>query len=404
MYDVMQGVKIVEVAEHTFVPASAMVLAEWGADVVKVERVDGGGDASRTMKVVQRPGLKANPFFEAANRGKRGLALDLTQAEGRELLYQLVRQSDVFITNMRDDARVKLGIEPHDLFKVNPRLIYASGTGYGKHGPIATARGFDMPSSWTRSGSAFNQTPQNGIDPPPYQPGSVGDLCGGATMAGAIAAALFRRERTGQGAVIDHSLYLMGIYIMSQSLIASSMGGAASGRPPHRSQAPDPLANWYPTKDGRWLLMMLLYPQWWEDLVRHIGKEEWLTDPRYETDAARATNNVALIKDLEAVFAQRTLAEWEEQFADLQGVWAPAKSPDEVIVDPQALENGYVTRVDMSNGDHYLAGAAPAQFDGRPVGELHAAPNHGEHTDAVMRELGLTEDQIAGLRSSGIVR
>ncbi|MGE0306655.1 MAG: CoA transferase, partial [Acidimicrobiia bacterium] len=253
------------------------------------------------------------------------------------------------------------------------------------------------------SGSAYNQTPRNGIDPPPMQPGSVGDLCGGATLAGAIAAALFRRERTGKGAVIDHSLYLIGIYIMSQSIIAASMGGEGPGRAPKRTEAPDPLGNWYKTKDERWLLMMLLYPQWWEDFARHIGKEEWITDPRFATDAARGVNNLEMIRELDAVFATKTLAEWEEQFSTLQGVWSPAKSPAEVVNDPQALENGYVTRVDMANGDHYMAGAGPAQFDRRPVGALKAAPGHGEHTDAVLRELGITDDQIAGMKAAGLI-
>ena len=162
----MKGVRVVEVAEHTFVPAASMVLADWGADVIKIERTAGGGDAARSMRVIQRPGLRSNPFFEAANRGKRSIGLDLTQAEGREQLYKLVSSADVFITNMRDDARVKLGIEPADLMQHNPRLIYASGTGYGKRGPMAQSRGFDYPSSWCRSGSAYVQTPADGGPPP----------------------------------------------------------------------------------------------------------------------------------------------------------------------------------------------------------------------------------------------
>jgi crotonobetainyl-CoA:carnitine CoA-transferase CaiB-like acyl-CoA transferase len=403
MYDVMAGVRVIEVAEHTFVPASGMILADWGADVIKIERVVGGGDASRSMRAIQRPGLKSNPYFEAANRGKRGLGLDLTKPEGRAFLRTLLEGADVFITNMRDDARAKLGIDAETVTAINPRIIYASGTGYGKHGPIAAARGFDMPSSWTRSGSAFVQTPLNGVDPPANQPGSVGDLCGGATLAGAIAAALFRRERTGKGAIVDHALYMMGTYIMSQALIAASMGWKAAGPAPTRDDVPDPMMNWYRTADDRWLLLCLLYPQWWPDFAVHLGREDWLTDPRYANEDTRTANNQALIAELDEIFATKTLAEWEDQLADLEGVWSPAKSPDEVIVDPQALANGFVTPVTYPDGDHYLVGAAPAQFDGRPVGELRASPTHGEHTDAVMRELGLTDAQIAGLKANGII-
>jgi formyl-CoA transferase len=402
MYDVMQGVRVIEVAEHTFVPAAAMILADWGADVIKVERAD-GGDAARHMRVVQRPGLRANPFFEAANRGKRGIGLDLTCAEGREALYELIAGADVFITNMRDDARAKLGIEPVDLMEVNPRLIYASGTGYGKHGPMARARGFDFPSSWCRSGSAYVQTPSTG-GPPPAQPGSVGDLTGGATLAGAISAALFRRERTGKGCIIDHALYLMGAYIMSQSLISASLGWAPTGGPPPRAQATDPLNNMYLTKDGRWLVLCLLYDQWWPDLARRVGHDEWIADARFVEPADRAANNEALVAELDAVFATRTLAEWEEQLAELEGVWAPLKSPAEVVADPQAIVNGFVTEVSFPGDDgHYLTGASPAQFDERPIGELRAAPTFGQDTDDVLRELGLSAEQIGALRARGIV-
>ena len=403
MYDVMTGVRVVEVAEHTFVPAASMVLADWGADVIKIERTAGGGDASRSMRVIQRPGLRSNPFFEAANRGKRSIGLDLTQAEGREQLYKLVSSADVFITNMRDDARVKLGIEPGDLMQHNPRLIYASGTGYGKRGPMAQSRGFDYPSSWCRSGSAYVQTPADG-GPPPSQPGSVGDLTGGATLAGAIAAALFRRERTGRGAVVDHALYMMGTYIMSQSLISASLGWKAAGRPAPREEAADPANNAYRTKDGRWLVLCLLYDQWWPDLARKLHRSEWLTDPRYADPASRAANNVALIAEMDAIFATRTLAEWESELATLEGVWSPMKSPEEVIVDAQALENGFVTPVTFPDDSSYLTGASPAQFDERVIGPLHAAPSHGENTDDVLREIGLTDEQIAGLRDRDIIK
>jgi crotonobetainyl-CoA:carnitine CoA-transferase CaiB-like acyl-CoA transferase len=402
VYDVMEGVRVVEVAEHTFVPAASMVLADWGADVVKIERAAGGGDASRSMRVVQRPGLRANPFFEAANRGKRSVGLDLTRPEGREQLYRLVDASDVFITNMRDDARAKMGIEAADLLARNPRLVYASGTGYGTRGPMAGARGFDYPSSWCRSGSAYVQTPSDG-SPPPSQPGSVGDLTGGATLAGAIAAALFRRERTGRGGVVDHALYLIGVYIMSQSLISASLGWSPAARPPGRTDAADPGNNIYRTKDGRWLVLCLLYDQWWPDLVRRLHREEWLGDARYATPEGRADNNVALIAELDAVFSMRTLAEWEVELATLEGVWAPLKSPGEVVTDPQALENGFVTPVTFGDGGRYLTGASPAQFDGRPIGALRAAPTHGEHTDEVLHELGLTEEQITGLRRRGVI-
>jgi formyl-CoA transferase len=400
MYDVMDGVRVIEVAEHTFMPASSMVLADWGADVIKIERV-AGGDAARSMRVIQRPGLRSNPFFEAANRGKRSVALDLTKPEGRERLAELIAGADVFITNLRDDARAKMKINAEDLLAINPRLIYASGTGYGKQGPMATSRGFDYPSSWCRSGSSFVQTPTNG-SPPPSQPGSVGDLLGGATMAGAIAAALFRRERTGRGAVIDHALYLLGTYVMTQSIIAASMGWKGTP-PPSREAAVDPLNNIYRTSDGRWLVLCFLYDSWWPDLARSLGRSEWVDDARFATPESRLSNNGELIKEMDAIFATRTLAEWEAALSDLEGVWAPCKSPAEVAEDEQALINGFVTPVSYSDGGHYLASSSPAQFDGRPIGELRAAPEFAAHTVDVMREIGVTDEQLAALRERGVI-
>ena len=401
MYDVMDGVRVVEVAEHTFVPSAAMVLADWGADVVKVERR--GGDASRHMRLIQRPGLRSNPYFEAANRGKRSLGLDLTTAAGREVLERLLDGADVFVTNLRADARTKLGIGAEELMARHPRLVYASGSGYGRQGPLARSAGFDYPSSWCRSGSAYVQTPADG-GPPPLQPGSVGDLTGGATLAGAIAAALFRRERTGRGAVVDHALYQMGTYIMSQSLTSASLGWLPTGAAPSRAEAVDPLNNPYRTQDGRWLVLCLLYDAWWPDFASAVGHPEWLDDARFATPAARAEHNVALITALDAVFASRTLAEWEDAFLELEGVWSPVKSPAEVIEDEQALLNGFVAPVAFRDGDgEYYTGPSPAQFDERPIGALQAAPAYGEDTDAVLGEAGLAAEQIKDLRTAGVI-
>jgi formyl-CoA transferase len=220
-------------------------------------------------------------------------------------------------------------------------------------------------------------------------------------LAGAISAALFRRERTGKGGLIEHSLYLIGIYIMSQSLIGASVGWERGpGRP--RTEV-DALSNVYRSKDDRWLVLCLLYDSWWPDFARTLGHPEWLTDPRYVDVAARQRNCGALVAELDEIFASRTLAEWEEALVDLEGVWSPLKSPGEVIADPQALVNGYVAPVTMADGEEYVTGASPAQFDGTPIGALRAAPLHGTDTEDVMRELGLADDVLADLRARQII-
>ncbi len=404
MYDVMQGVKVIECAEHTFVPVAATTLADWGADVIKIERTTAGGDSSRHLAILQRPGQKLNGFFEVANRGKRGLALDLTRPEGREILYRIIPETDVFITSLRESARRKMGIQPDDLMKLNPKLIYARGTGYGLRGPLAGAPGFDHPSAWCRAGSAFAQDPRDG-SPPPGQPGSVGDLTGGATLAGAIAAALFRRERTGKGAVVDHALYLMGSYIMTQSLASASLAGASPDDPvgPRPAGPGHPLIHSYKTSDDRFLQLCFLMDRWFPDLARRLGREELIDDPRFRDEPSKMANARALIDELQKEFSKKTLAQWCELLVDCEGVWAPHYRPAEVLNDEQALVNGFVTPVTTHDGEEYLAAATPGQFDERPVGELAAAPAWGQHTDEILTEWGLGPVEIADLEARGII-
>lgn len=397
MYDVMQGVRVIEVAEHTFVPAAGLILADWGADVIKVERPS--GDASRHLKLPMITADAVNPFFETGNRGKRSVALDLNRSEGRALLHKLIARADVFITNLREDARIKLGIEPQDLMQLNPRLIYARGTGYGIRGAMRLQGGFDFPSSWCRSGAGYMTTMPG--SPPVLQPGSVGDLCGGATLAGAIAAALFRRERTGQGAIVDNALYLIGLWIMGQSILGADQGLQPQVYP--RDQSFDALLTTYRTKDDRWLALGLLMPQWWQDFTQHIERPDLTDDVRFATPQLRLENRAVLMGVLDKVFAQRTLSDWIDRLQTLQGVWSPLLNPAEVARDAQALENGFVTPVNKSDGGTYLAAASPAQFDESPIGELKAAPVFAADTDAVLRELNFSEAEINGMRADKII-
>lgn len=398
MYEVMSGIRVVEVAEQTFAPGAGMILADWGADVVKVERSP-GGDAARHLRLPGADG-RINPFFEAANRGKRGIALDLAQPEGREQLYRLLDHADVFITNLRADARTKLGIEPADLMQRNPKLIYARGTGYGLRGAMAQHGGYDFPSAWCRSGAAYKQTLEG--HEPPLQPGSIGDLGGALALAGAIAAALFRRERSGKGSIVDSALYMVGTYLMSQSLAAES-----ANLPSYPSNAQkdsqSALANIYQTRDGRWLCLCILMEKWWPDFARHLQRPDLLSDPRFIDGAARHANARALVMELNAIFATRDYDDWCARFQTLEGVWSPVQSPAEALMDPQALENGFISKVVVDQDTSYMVGVSPAQFDERPIGELHRSPHYGQHTDEILRESGLSDSDITALRAKGAV-
>jgi formyl-CoA transferase len=401
MYDLMEGLRVVEVAEHTFVPAAAMVLADWGADVIKIERTTDGGDPMRTLQI---PNLEAggyNPFFEAGNRGKRSIALDLHQEAGREILYRLVKDADVFTTNLRKDARQKLGIEPEDLLKLNPRLIYARGTGYGLKGPFAAQGGFDNPSTWVRAGMAYLQTKPG--QEPQSAPTSVGDLTGGITTAGAIAAALFKRERTGKGSIVDNSLYSVGTYINSQTIAMSSLGVHRAPSAVDRASSFSPLVMMYKTRDERWLNLCLLIPKWWPDFCRHIDRSDLIDDERFKDPRARHANSGALVRELDVTFARHTLAEWVKKLETMEGVWAPAFNGEEVAADPQALINGFVTPVGAEGAPEYMVGASPCQFDEQPIGALRRGPKYGEHTDAILAELGIEGAQVATLREKRVV-
>jgi formyl-CoA transferase len=403
MYDVMEGVKVIEVAEHTFAPAAGMMLADWGADVIKVERGVGGGDPARHLAILQRPGQKLNAYFEVANRGKRSIGLDLRRPEGREILLKLVEEADVFITNLRADARAKLGIDPADLMARNPKLIYARATGYGPKGPMANDGGFDYPTSWCRSGSAFVQTPPNG-DPPPMQPGSVGDLTGGATIAGAISAALFRRERTGKGCIVDHSLYGMGAYIMTQSICGASLAGTVM--PPQREVPPgaaNAMNRHYKTSDNRWIQICFLFDAWFPDFARRIGREDLLADPRFKDEPSKYANGVALAAELDKTFATKDYETWKKILAGADGVWAPVQAPGELLSDVQAIENGIVTPVKTYDGGTYYAAGSPGQFDEKPPGELRASPAYGQHNEEIVRALGFSDTQIAEMRADGLL-
>jgi len=401
MYDVMQGVRVVEVSEHTFMPAAGMALADWGADVVKIERTTGGGDPMRSLNI---PNLEAggfNPYFEAGNRGKRAITLDLLQEAGRELFYKLIAGADVFITNLRKNARVQMGIEPEDLFAHNPKLIYARGTGNGLRGPLAPQGGFDGATTWYRGGLAYISS-KPGKEPP--GPGtSYGDLIGGLSMAGAISAALFKRERTGKGSIVDNTLYAVGSYLVSQHVAMASLGNPRVPTEIPRSESFDPLVLTYRTKDDRWINLCLLMPKWWPDFCKHIDREDLTDDPRFVDTKARYVNRSALIAELDETFARHTMQEWAAKLESMSGVWAPAFSPLEISEDPQALINGFIAPVGDADKPDYMMAVTPLQFDEKPVGKLKRGPKYGEHTDEILAEIGCNETDLAKLRSSGVI-
>jgi len=401
---IMTGVRVVEVASWTYVPVAGTVLAEWGADVLKIEHPE-TGDPQRGLAasglVPTGPGGVAH-MMELPNRGKRSVGLDLATDDGHDLLMRLVERADVFLTNFRPKARRKLRIDVDDVRAANPNVIYVRGSGQGQRGPESERGGYDGCTFWGRGSPA--DIISDPSDYPIGQPGpAFGDVIGGLTIAGGISAALFHRERTGEAVIVDSSLLATSMWATGASSLAAGLFGIDRLPRGNRKKMPNPLVNTYRTADGRYLsLVMLESDRYWGDLVQRLGHPELADDPRFVDAAARAANNVACTTALDEAFAERTLAEWKEALADAAGVWAVVQTPSEVLEDPQALANGYVREIEARSGTRFRIVASPLQFDETPP-DLTRAPEHGEHTDEVLGELGLDMDAIIDLKIKGVV-
>jgi crotonobetainyl-CoA:carnitine CoA-transferase CaiB-like acyl-CoA transferase len=400
---VMQGVRVLEVAAWTYVPSAGAVLAEWGADVLKIEHPE-YGDPQRglvTSGLVQATST-VNTMVELPNRGKRSVAVDLGRPEGRQVLLDLAATSDVFLTNFLPSARSKLGIELEDLRAANPDIIYVRGSGHGQRGPERDRGGFDGSTFWARSIADISTAPDDVW--PARQPGpAFGDLIGGMTIAGGIAAALFHRERTGRATVVDNSLMSNAMWATGATLLGAGVNGFYNPPMPDRYDVPNPVVNTYRTADARFLsLIFLQSDRYWSEFVIKSGRSDLATDERFDSADARFRNRRACVEELEALFASKTFEEWRAVLADIEGVWAPVLRANEVLDDPQVRANGYLREITLEDGTSFEIVAGPLQFDEQPP-ELTRAPDHGEHTDEVLLELGYNMERIIELKVGGAI-
>ena len=397
---VFDGVRVLEVAQWTFAPAAAAVLADFGATVIKVEDPVTGDPQRALVSGGVVPAVNGvNVVTAQTNRGKRSLGLNLRDPRGQELLMELVDRSDVLVTNMRGPARARLGFAEDVVRARNPRIIYARGTGQGALGPDADRGGYDATSFWMRSGIASALTADD-AERPLNQPPAFGDKAGAMNLAFGIAAALFRRERTGEGGVVDVSLLGSALWQNSSAVLYS--WGLGREFPVAAGRSSNPIARAYRTADGRWIsLMMIESDRWWPDLCTHLGREDLLADPRFADAAARSANQPECVAELESAFAGRSLADWEQVLAGLAGPWAVLRTMTETADDPQVRENGYAVPVDYDGTRIDLVGA-PVRFDGATA-PLGRAPEHAQHTEEVLLELGYDWDSILQLKDSGVV-
>ncbi|MGH7822942.1 MAG: CaiB/BaiF CoA transferase family protein [Candidatus Binatia bacterium] len=399
----LAGVRVVEVAAWTFVPSAGAVMAQWGADVIKIEHpVRGDGQRGLASSGVSVAAGGVDFLVQQPNRGKRSVGLDVADPKGRNLLYRLVETADVFLTNFLPEARRRLEIDVEHVRARNPRIVYVRGHGQGARGPEAESGGYDATSFWTRGGVAACLTPPGAAEPT-NQRAALGDGIGGMTIAGGIAAALFHRERTGEAPVVDVSLLGTAMWVMSPDVVASKLLGIAKLPTMTRAAPPNPTVNYYRTKDDRWLILVHLQPdRYWADLCRRLGRPGLATDPRFADMASRSKNGAACVAELDAAFATRTLDEWRAAFEGMEGPWAPMLNPLELHDDRQVRANGYLQEVDGGQRGRFALVANPVQFDEAPP-RLHRAPEMGEHTDEVLLSLGLDMDELLTLKAEGVV-
>ena len=397
---VLAGVRVLEVAMWGFVPSAGAVLADWGADVIKIEHPV-HGDPMRGLVTSGYGDAPVNFMWEIMNRGKRSVAVDLRTDAGRSVALRLAEQCDVFLTSFLPEARRSLQIDVEDITAVNPKVIYALGSGMGPAGPELDRGGYDMAAYWARSGIAHNVTPDGSEYPLPMPAAAFGDLTSGALLAGGIAAALFGREKSGEGCVVDLSLLASGMWAMSVEITGVRVLGIDSYFRPQRSNLSNPIFTSYRTKDRRYLqLVMLEADRHWPDLCRRIGRPDLIEEERFRTAHDRQVNSEACVAELQAVFDQHTLSDWLERLNDATGVWAVVAKPSEVPDDLQAIANGYISEAADLAGAKYPLVPSPLRFNGS-LADTGPAPEHGQHTEAVLLELGWTWDEIASLREQG---
>ena len=395
----LAGVKVVELGVWVAGPAAAVTLGDWGADVVKVEPLD--GDPARLFTKIYGVDLPTNPIFDQDNRNKLGIAVDITTPEGRQIMYDLLDDADVFVTNVRAKALARAGLDHQTLLERNPRLIYGHLTGYGLEGPDADRAAFDIAAFWSRAGIASMLTPE-GADLP-FQRGGMGDHTTGVTFAGAICAALFHRERSGEGQLVSSSLLRQGVYTISFDL-STVLGWGAHPAIGRRDEMRSPTANNYGTADGRrFWVVGLQADRHWPPLARVAGHPEWVDDPRFVNGYQRAMHHVELRAMLDEIFATKTLDEWAEIFdTEPDMFWAPVNTAYDVIADPQVLASGALIEVPDGAGTTTQI-ATPADFHGTPLQPRWMAPTIGQHTEQVLRALGRTADEIAALQHAGVI-
>jgi crotonobetainyl-CoA:carnitine CoA-transferase CaiB-like acyl-CoA transferase len=397
----LEGIKVIDCASFIAGPASTTIMSDFGADVIKIES-PGRGDPYRNSVSAGPTDGDLPAQWTLDNRNKKGLALDLKTPEGLDVLYRLVEQADVFVTNMPFPVRKRLKISYEDLAPLNERLIYGSLSAYGEAGPDADRAGFDSTALWARTGLMDLVKPSPDSAPARSLPG-MGDHPTATALFAAIMSAMYQREKTGKGAQVSTSLLANGMWWNGLYTQAVLCGGVVQCRPP-REESDDALNNLYRTRDDRWIHLNLIHqPHRWSDFAALTGDESLMNDARYETPDSRRENRKPLISSLDVVFAQRDFADWRATLSENNLVFGQVSKTEDLFDDPQMQASGAIKPLHAPNSGATFTVDSPLWVGGvekRPAGP---APHLGEHTEEVLRDYGYDADAIEKLRGAGAI-
>src|SRR6202161_1144735 len=394
--NIFSGLKVVDLASFTAGPGAATILSDFGADVIKVEPPD--GEMWRIgQKIPPQPHSEVPYPFQLANRNKRGVALNLKAESAQQVLERLVKWADVFIVNTPHSARKKLKLEYDDVTQWNPRLIYADVTGFGENGPDSGLPGFAITAFWARSGLLFMT--RDAGEPPTWPVAGSGDNATAVCIYAAVLTALYRRERTGKGSYVTTSLLAAGVWSASVFIQAALCGASFYGLH-DRTHPANAALNTYRSSDGTWFVLVAT-PDKVPAVLKAMGREDILTHPRFSDPAKLAQNRPQLTAMLDEIFGSQPMSHCDEGFNGVQDSLRAVRGPQEVVNDPQLRANGIVVPLEGAGETLTSTISSPIQVHGVTKVPARRAPGIGEHNDEVLKELGFTSDEIAGLRASG---
>ena len=400
----LEGLKVLEVSNWVAVPSACAIMADMGAEVVKIEHPE-TGDPVRSVDVSSRGVVQhsggINLIFELLNRGKQSVAVNLEIPQGQEIVQKLAARSDVVVTNLTPHRQERYNLRYEDVSALNPRTIYVVLTGYGTEGPDRDRSGFDYAAFWARSGIMASLGETGG--PPTQQRPGMGDQTASLALIAAIGMALYERERSGKGQRIDCSLLHTGMWIIGPDIMAALKTKQPVERVA-REDAGNPLFNFYETADGKWLqLVMIESERFWNGFCQALGVEEFANDPRFDSHVNRVQHSNELVEIIENQIASESFEHWAARLDEQRCIWAPVQTLDQVVADPQVHANNYITTLTHAEEGDFDILTPPMKYARTPGKPSSTAPELGQHTETTLLELGYSWDDVIILKEQGAI-